>query len=237
MTDDRSKTLDRIRKLRERKVSRGFTEAEAIQAAEVAAQLMREHGVLDDDLAMQRLESPNRGGARSVRVSLWGAVAYSTNCTATFETDGPSSKIIWIGRDPGPELAVYLHAMLGRAVDRELADFRKGKFYRGRRSAKTKAQAVKEFTHALCERLARRLHAMFAETRSSEARKAAEGARDRMFQNLNTVKPKPVKERFREARDEGWSAGGRVGIHRGMSAEDGPAGSIDAPQLRIEGPR
>lgn len=237
MSADGQKIRDRIRRLQERKTARGFSEAEALQAAEKAAELMKEFGLSEDDLLIDRRESPTRAGGGSVRGALWGGIGMATNCTATFTGFGRDVTIVWIGREPGPEIAVYLHAMLDRAVNREVAEFRKGKFYRARRTSKTKAQAVLEFTEALIDRLARRLLALFDETRSEDAWEAAKAARDKAFPRAATVRPRKVTERFAEARSEGWHAGGRVGIHRGVGGEDGPAGSIAAPRLQLEGPK
>ncbi|WP_020179666.1 DUF2786 domain-containing protein [Methylopila sp. M107] len=237
MTDDRSKIRDRIRKLNERKVGRGFSEAEALQAAEMAASLMKEFGLTQDDLLMDRREIPTRAGGESVRGKLWGAIGVATNSVALFSRRTGELTIIWIGREPGPEIAVYLHAMLDRAVNREVADFRSGKFYRARRSPKTKSQAVLEFTDALVDRLCHRLVKLFEDTRSEEAFNAAMAARDKAFPNTSRVTPRKVSERFDEARSQGWAAGGRVGLHRGVGADDAPAGAIESPRLRLEGPR
>ena len=237
MSDDRSKVRDRIRKLQARQVGRGFTEAEALQAAEMAAALMRDHGLTDDDLVMDRRESRTRGSAGTIRAHLWARVGLCTNTAVTFSRDLDGDFIVWIGHEPGPEIAAYLFDMLKRAIDRELAEFRKTTFYRRRRSAKTKTQAVEEFTFALVRRLAARLNELFGETKSDAALAAAEAARDRAFPNTQSIKPKRPTDRFQEAQMAGAVAGGRVGLHRGVGADDGPAGSIDAPRLQIEGPR
>ena len=237
MSDDRSKIRDRIRQLQERKTSRGFSEAEALQAAEKAAELMKDFGLTEDDLVIDRRESPTRAGGESVRGKLWSAIAMATNSPATFNRSGGERSIIWIGREPGPEIAVYLHAMLDRALNREVTDFRKGKFYRARRSSKTKSQAVLEFTDALVDRLSHRLLKLFAGTRSQEAMEAAKRARDAAFPGARPVKPKKIAERFGEARDQGWAAGGRVGINRGIGEDEGPAGALEQPRLQLEGPR
>lgn len=232
-SEDRSKIRARIRQLQARKTERGFSEAEALQAAEKAAELMKEFGLSEDDLLIDRRESQTRGGAESVRGRLWGAVATAVNCTATFS----GRTIIWIGREPGPEIAVYLHAMLDRAVNREVAEFRKGKFYRARRSPKTKSQAVLEFTDALVDRLSWRLSEMFAATRSKEAMQAAVAAREKAFPRVKPVKAKKIAERFAEARFQGDAAGDRVGIRRGVGEDGGPDGVLERPRLQIGGPR
>ena len=236
-SEDRSKIRARIRQLQERKTARGFSEAEAVAAAEKAAELMQEFGLTDDDLLIDRRESQVRGGAESVRGRLWGAVATALNCTATFTRGGGGRIIIWIGREPGPEIAVYLHAMLDRAVNREVAEFRKSKFYRARRSPKTKSQAVLEFTDALVDRLCWRVVEMFAATRSAEAMQAAAAARDKAFPRVTSVKPKKIGERFAEARFQGDAAGDRVGIRRGVGEDGGPDGVLERPRLQIGGPR
>ena len=46
------KIRDRIRALRDKTAARGCTEAEALAAAEKAAQLMRDHGVSEADIVM-----------------------------------------------------------------------------------------------------------------------------------------------------------------------------------------
>lgn len=233
-SDDAQKIRDRIRKLRDRKVSRGCTGAEAMQAAEVAAGLMRDYGLSEDDIVMDRRHTRTRGGARTISARLWAEVALCTNTAATFVRDEDGRAIIiWIGREPGPQIADYLHDLLSHAINRAIAEFRKSAFYRRRRSAKTKTAAVQDFTLGLVSRLRRRLHDIFAQSISDDARDAAEAARDSAMPDAETVKPKQLAERYAEARDSGYAAGGRVGLHHGVGREDGPAGALTPPRLLL----
>ena len=62
----REKLLKRIQALLAKTSARGCTEGEAIAAAEKAAELMREHGLSESDLVMDRQSSPSRTRGNTV---------------------------------------------------------------------------------------------------------------------------------------------------------------------------
>ncbi|ODN71200.1 DUF7168 domain-containing protein [Methylobrevis pamukkalensis] len=164
MSDRRTRIIERTRKLRERTTKRGCTEAEAIEAAQAVARLMEEYGLDDNDVEIGREDVACKSQGKAARDRLWPVVAHVTNCASVISAGRDGNRRIFYGRAPGPEIAVYLFTLLDRAIDRAIRDFRESQVYRRRRSPKTRAQAVAEFTVAMVIRLRYRLLDMFAAT-------------------------------------------------------------------------
>lgn len=146
----------KIRALQSRTPDRGCTEAEALAAAEVAMRLMREHGLSDDQVAIAERRVDLKRKARSDIDSVWGMVAKVARCAAYVEI-GSRRTVVYVGRDPWPEVAAYLHDVVAGAARSALRDFRRSDHYRLRRSARTKALAQRHFLRGLAEGLANKL--------------------------------------------------------------------------------
>ncbi|MBB3947245.1 hypothetical protein GGQ73_003211 [Rhizobium skierniewicense] len=219
MTNDSIKR--RIKILRERTTSRGCTEAEAVEAAAKAAQLMRDHGIAVSDLVMTEATVATKTPVRSPKALLWNVVSSCTNCKAVVaENFNGGREVTFYGREPGPEIATYLFDVCENAIKHELAKFRSGDFYVRRRTAKTKRKAVEDFTFGLVQRLASRLRSLFAQTRSQTAMAEAEAYMDRLVPNTKTVNTKAHKARFDDAVNAGWKAGGNVNLSHGVDGSD-----------------
>ena len=217
---DREKLLAKIRALTAKTVSAGCTEAEAIAAAEKAAELMREHAVSEVLLEMDKSSIGVKFNIRSAKGKLCGSVGHVTNCAVIHTTRGRDKIVYYIGLAPGPEIACYLHDVVHRAVDTCVKEFRAGKFYKARRSEKTKRKAVQDFTDGMVRGLSFRLFQMFRETISKEHHARADLALADMFPETRSVKHKESKTRFAEANHAGDRAADRVNLSRGVRRED-----------------
>lgn len=197
----------------------GCTEAEAMAAATKAADLMREHGLSEADITIGQASVAHATKGRSARDDLWKIVGHCTNtaCTVQHVTGRPGADLIFVGRDPGPEIAVYLVAVLNRALDTAIADFKASPFYVRRRAAATRRAAVQDFTKGMVRRLADRLIEVFGPTINKAANAVAAAARDAQFSGAKViVKAEPAKARFDDAIWSGWAAGGRVNLAQGV---------------------
>ena len=217
------KIRDRIRRLREMTAGRGCTEAEALSAAEKAAQLMRDHGLSDADIVMdeQRSKAKNRGG--SPVAALWPVIAYCTN-TASIIIDegGKGVAVSFVGREPGPAIAVYLRTVCERAVDRAIREFKTGGFYRRRRGLPSKRAAVNAFANAMVNRLSSRLVDVFGPTINDEQRDQAKSALAERYPDRLPVRGPRKDLRHTEAAEAGWAAGSAVPLSHGVSGGQAP---------------
>lgn len=215
---DREKLLAKIRALTAKTVAAGCTEAEAMAAAEKVAELMREHAIPDDLVEMENASMGVRFNARHVKTKLCSAIGVSTNCAIMHSRDGRdrTNTIVYVGPAPGPQIACYLHDVLHRAVGDAVKEFRKGNFYRARRSDKTRRKAVDDFAFSMITALCSRLVKLFRETISTERYRAASRACDALFPDAITVKRRENKTRFVAAEFAGFVAADRVNIHHGV---------------------
>lgn len=209
----------RLKALRERTVARGCTEAEAMAAAEKMAELMREHAVSPDELDMGEATAHTKWALKPAAARLWSMIATCTNTAVLFVAKVKGRDVIFCGREPGPEIAVYLFDVCENAVRNETAKFRAGEFYKRRRSAKTKRIAVEDFKTGLIGRLNTRMRQLFGETLDEAALVQALAYRDRLSPDAKSLNFKPSKNpRFETAVEAGWAAGGRVHLSHGMAS-------------------
>lgn len=217
---DSAKIKAKIRALKSKTTRSGCTEAEALAAAELAARLMQEHGLDEQCVEMSEaigLKEPVRA---TWRTPLSAAIAFCTSTAAIVQPH--NATILFIGRAPGPEIAVYLRDVCFRAVESEVKAFKATPFYRRRRSLATKRQAVQDFIDGLVARLRMRLAELFSPLRDESARKDASAVLDRRFSN-SIVHRKPAgKARFWEAADQGWRRGGDIALSHGVAAQADP---------------
>lgn len=216
----------RVNALRERTMARGCTEAEAMEAAAKVAELMREHSLSGDDLDMGEEVAIVRASDKRLRQYLWAMVAVCSNTKAITRKLIDNLQVVYVGRDPDPEIAAYLLDVCNNVIDAELRIFRKAEFYRSRRKASTRRKAAADFTVAIVERLCNRLHDLFRDDIDGVRAAKASTELDRRFPSNRAAGPaKPHKVTYASAAGAGWSAGGRVNIGRGVRA------GSDAPLL------
>ena len=216
MTDALKK---RIAALREMTVGRGCTEAEALAAAAKAAELMRDYGISESDLAFDQKAVSRKTKGQSPRDAVWRRIAYCTNTASIMAVDDADRPVrTYVGREPGPEIATYLYVVLDRAIDRAIADFKAGEYYRRRRNLKTKRAAVAEFTQTMVRKLEMRLIDLFEASISSEASAAANAALAERFPHSVTIKPRSqFAGKVTAASIEGYFAGEAVNLSHGVS--------------------
>ena len=205
-------------------VSAGCTEAEALAAAEKAAALMREYGLSEADITIGQAKVKNRTKGAGARDALWWSLAYCTNTSALVQHRAGTAggEIVFVGAEPGPEIAAYLFAVLSRALDHAVSEFRAGRFYRLRRSDATRRQAVRDFTAGMVARLQRRLAELFAGTASAQAKAVAKAARDRLFPDCVEFSAPDRDFRFGDALSAGWLRGGQVRLSHGVGGSAAP---------------
>ncbi|MBX8802518.1 DUF2786 domain-containing protein [Ochrobactrum sp. MR28] len=207
----------RINALKERTTARGCTEAEAMEAAAKVAELMREHGLSHEELEMTQEAAGVKTSTRSARALLWPTIANCTNSAAIITTAGKDHKVIFVGCEPWPEIAVYLMDVCNNAIDHEVSKFKKDDFYKRCRSVATRRQAVADFTSGLVRRLRVRLQQIFTETMSDDATLKSQSERNRRFPDTSSITLKSHKTRYDDAAGAGWRAGANVKLSHGVN--------------------
>lgn len=210
----------KIAALKAKAADRSVTEAEAIAAAEMAAEMMRSHGLSDEDVEFEEAAAPLKTKGQSPRDRLWGSIAICTNTCATLQPDWTPS-ILFIGRAPGPEIATYLVAVLNRAVDRAVEDFKKTPTYTRRRTLQTRRQAVHDFTVGIVARLRQRLAEMFEPSIDQDALNAAKRVRDLRIPDTVSIPKGGRTVKFGNAAESGFRAGDRIQLAHGVGGRSG----------------
>lgn len=223
---EREKLIAKIKALKSKTTAKGCTEEEAVAAAEKAAALMAEHSIADVALEISDQTVNVSIGLKASRSRIWQYISYVTNCALLHRGGGGRHQLVFIGREPGPQIACYLRDVCDRAIARAIADFKKGKFYKARRSVATKRAAAEDFTVAMIHRLGNRIIDLFSSTISDEQRALAVKALDALFPETQTIFQKAHKERFMTASNEGHRAGNKVHLARGINEADRPIALI-----------
>lgn len=213
---DRDKLRERIRQLRDRTTGRGCTEAEAMAAAAKAAELMMEHGFHTGDVEFEQAGSKTKA-AKTIRLKLWSDIAHRTMTAAIISSNREGSRVDFIGRAPGPEIACYLREVCDRAIDREIAVFKTSTPYRRRRSIKTKRAMVADFTAGMVGRMRARLGQLFVDRDGAvQERKAAQAERDRRYPDSSSASAPKWQPTYHDAVEAGFDAGNRVQLAHGV---------------------
>lgn len=216
----RERLRAKIAALQAKTAAAGCTEAEAMAAAAVAARLMAEHAFDQADIGITEAAAPDRTLQPTWRDRLSNAIAYVTNtATLTIEAQG---QILFIGREPGPDIAAYLRDVCIRAVEREVRAFKLTPFYVRRRKLATRRAAVADFIDGMVIRLTVRLTELFKPVIDRAARVEAQNAVARRFPKMVTVARKAREPRFSQATGAGWRAGADVGLHHGVAGGAAP---------------
>lgn len=219
MSGNLDKVRARIAALRAKTQANGCTEAEALAAAEMAARIMAEHGFSDLDVEIGAARGRETTVKATWRTHIAATVQTVTN-TAGVHLAG-SGSIEFVGRDPWPEVAVYLYSVMVQAVERETIRFKATDTYKRRRTLKTRRAAVADFVYFLTIRLRFRLIELFRTTISEPARDEAERALALRHTGTVTHTLPPRKVRFSQAAGQGWVAGGNVTLSHGVAGPDG----------------
>jgi len=209
---------DRIKKLLGMTTANGCTEAEAMSAAAKAATLMAEMGLRIGDIEMDQDDIGVATGWGSIRSTLWGVIGVCANSAPILRHHEGRQVLTYVGREPGPEVATYLHLVTDRAIDRELKTFRATTWYKRRRTLRAKRQATADFTDAMVIRLGNRLFDLFEGSQSDQALDEAQAERDSRFSNSKTSASRAVASgRYWQARQKGHAAGDDVTLAHGVA--------------------
>lgn len=216
---DRETIMARIRALRQMTVGRGCTEAEAMAAAEKAAELMRRIGVSEAEVEMEQAEFRPRHGVRSHITRLWLIIARCTNCAVLHDQD--EAALMFYGEGAGPEIAAYLSDICRRAMKTAERGYMASGAYRRLRKTSTRRSALEGFRAGMVVRLAARIREMFEENINEEALSRAVVARDAASNGAAVTLP-GRKIRATAAAVAGMAAGDAVPLNHGVRT-DGPA--------------
>ena len=202
----------KVKALLSKTVSNGCTEAEALAAAEKAADLMKQY-----DLSAEELDVTESIVSCSIKVNpryrLYACIAHATN-TVILRSSG---RMVFHGVEPGPEIAVYLFNLCNRAIDTALNDFKKDRFYKSRRTMKTRRAASNDFVKGISESLLDKIYDLFKDTISEEKQNIAIKVIDRLCPSAGSINFNEKKERYEEALFKGSEAGRKVPIHHGVN--------------------
>lgn len=196
----------------------GCTEAEAMAAAAAAARLMAEHGLDQVDIEMTEATAPD-SSTRTTNRTTWrdglsAAIAYYTNCALLVRCD--KGDLLFVGREPGPDIAAYLRDVCFNAIERALREFKTTATYTRRRKLATRRAAAADFVDAMAIRLTIRLKELFGPIRNEAAFQEAKQALAKRASGTVPMEIKGRKQRFANASSAGWRAGADVGLHHGV---------------------
>ncbi|WOF75331.1 DUF2786 domain-containing protein [Parvibaculaceae bacterium PLY_AMNH_Bact1] len=220
----------RIEALRKMTVANGCTEAEAIAAAEKAAELLTRSGWSDDDLEAGDFDCwEERMTKRSPLEDIWSATARFADCMLWFKTDACGKRyIVYFGRRQDLLVAQYVHEVLQGATKRAVKEFRATDTYRRRRTAKTKAHAVRAFQEGFAASVVRKLNAGLwrrygaeAATEITTVQNSLQKMAARCGNDLGTARSLGrSRGAFRDAaQSEGFRAGQNVEVNAAMSRD------------------
>ncbi len=163
MADDREALKARIRALLSRTTTRGCTEAEALAAIAKAQQLMAEHGLTQDSVETGRAVVGLGRRQRRDHDILWGAVAYVCRCRSFRRVGGPEILVVYVGRQPWPDVAAWMHEVVAGAIARASREFGKSAEAKRRRTTRTRNEARKAFMAGFIAGLYRSIAALVGE--------------------------------------------------------------------------
>ncbi|MFG1409488.1 DUF2786 domain-containing protein [Xanthobacter sp. VTT E-85241] len=245
---DLAKLRARLQALRNKTTANGCTEAEALAAAEKAAELLSAHDVDEVELeasAYEELEV-DLGGRRTVLDEVWKAVAYFVDCEGFLRQHGRRGfglrwGYVYFGRPSDVLVAEYVHEVIRRAAETATKRFRASDDYKRRRTAKTRSRALKAFHEGFVIAMRRQLIAGLWRRNSIpsggdgwaliQAQRApltaALEARHRALLPVSQISS--ATNHYRDARGQGFRAG------RDARVEAPLAGAPRAPALLTSG--
>jgi hypothetical protein len=213
---DKEALKARIRALRAKTVENGCTEAEALAAAEKVMELLARHGMAPGDEEMAQEEIDLGRSTRSALEPLFGTIAWVCHCKAVLLIRD-NQGVRYVGRDPWPEAAGYLHAVVVGATHRALREFHASDAYRRRYRTNAKLVAQHHFLSNFMEVLSGKLMAL------KRARNEAEEQRRDLALANRVVEGKGFQDvNYREARRaRAFADAARAGVRAGENAHIG----------------
>jgi len=213
MSVDRDALLARIRKLMAMTQAAGCTEAEALAAAEKLRKMIDEHGITPEEISADQYESEWTIGRRRRRnrlEKLWGIVAWYCDCATYTQVKDGWREAVYFGVSPRPMIASYVHDVCEDAARWEIARFRKSKFYRARRTAKTRNAAVAAFVEGFIVGLFEKMAKLKPDLDGTRLMDAARAELFRVRPGLTTPRALVPAGRLKGAGAARWS-GRRAG--------------------------
>jgi len=218
MTDRRKRIAEKVAALKRKTVEAGCSEAEAMSAAALAAKLMAEHGLNEDDIEIVQASTNVPRDIPLWQRSLLGAISEVTNTAAIWTQPGRGQAVVtFYGKDPGPEIASYLRDVLLRACAAEQRRFKALDYYRFR-SRKAKAKALEAFNQGLGLRLSMRLVTLFSASMNATERQKAKDVAARVEPEAENKDRKFRKTGNPAAMAEGYRRGGDITLQHGGGA-------------------
>jgi hypothetical protein len=213
MTTDDLKA--KIRKLLDRTVDRGCTEAEAEAAMDAAARLMREHGLTRDDLVMtmERCRRPVTKGS-SPRDWVLMAIAKGLGCSV-LRIIGSDAHAQFYGAEPAPQIAAYIADRCLIALETEPRQFRQTTYYKRKRTARAKTAAGRSFIEGMCIGLANKISDRFdADSQVAACQRAEQWMRNQEGEASEAKSYKASQDR--QTRFHGSAAATRTDLSEGV---------------------
>lgn len=207
---DKDSIKARIRALRAKTVENGCTEAEALAAAEKLMELLAKHGLRPGEEEIAEEDVTFRRTSPSPLQPLFGVIAEVCHCKAVL-LGLRGEGVRYVGRDPWPEAAAYLHAVVSAAAARAMRDFRDSAAYRRHYRLAAKQVAEHHYLSGFMNELARKLRAL------KKARNEGEEQRRDLAmaaQALERMQTRPVMERGAR-RAEHFADAARAGVRAG----------------------
>ncbi|MCX5497301.1 DUF2786 domain-containing protein [Kaistia dalseonensis] len=238
---DLAKIRAKLAALRAKTTANGCTEAEAIAAAEKAAELMASHDLSEADLERPVYDElmVELGGRRTRLDSIWPMVAKFANCKGWLRRDGSRWRYVYFGRDADVLVAEYVHEVIRRAADGAVVTFKASTTYQKRRKPKTRAQALKAFLEGFAMSIRAKLFAGLWKRADRETPGKAlavienieaqlDSELDRRGKNFATMRSiATAKGKFRNAaRARGFGAGRSLVVEAAVSGSAAPVAGL-----------
>lgn len=159
MTADLEKIKARIRALLAKTVANGCTDGEALAAAEMAARMLREHGLTAEQLEIGRFQRLLGRRRRVLLDDVLPFLAVACRCRVIL-AEGENLAVRFVGPLPWPEIATWLHETLEGAHRRAKSAFLRSGEYKRRRTTRTRVKARHQFTVGYVQSLQGKLAAL-----------------------------------------------------------------------------
>lgn len=219
MSDRRKRIAEKVAALKRKTTAAGCSEAEAMAAAALAAKLMAEHGLHEDDIEIVQASAHVPRDIPLWHMSLLATIGRVTNTAAIWSQPGKGrATITFHGRDPGPQVACYLRDVVFRACAEEQRRFKDLDYYRFR-TRKAKAKALEAFNQGLAIRLTQRLSDLFAPSISPAEQERASAAAHRATPVDDPKERKIRKVSNSVAMAHGFQRGGEITLQHGVGAD------------------
>lgn len=227
----------RIRALLARTPERGCTEAEAIAAAERALAMMREYGLDETSVQIGKVTLPLRSKKPSEIDGLWVSVASTCRCVAYYIVGGETRRIVYLGREPWPEVAAYLHAVADGAAARASREFARSPTMKRRRTTRTKTVARRAFLLGFASALAEKIRLLVDGFDPAHIRDLEDARAALKHEGPMTSAPRrswTPDRSFEDALRAGFSEGRRTHVGLGVRGRAGPL-ALTAEGTKAEG--